>query len=432
MKGTEQHVSSVIPDGMGERHSRSPRLSRRCRAVGLPCLVLLVSGTSGAMVVDPAPSLAASTSHTPYTAESFRWSAPVTLTPSSDFMQGMGISCPTTRLCVVVGEPDQNPAVVAISTDPFSSKPTWVTSSVDYHGIDMSAYNEELFGLSCPSTTLCVAGDGEGNIVTSTGPTARSASKWTVTQVLQADGAPADGGGPINSVSCPSPKVCVATGGDSILTSADPGSTSPTWTVTQMYGLGGGTVSCPSTSLCVAVGENPPGDPPGIIAGAIMAFDASSGTPVDTATTIVPNNGLVPDAVSCPTTTWCLANVANHQEALTFSPRDISAYRLTPLDFPINEGISLGVICASTKLCFGWGGTAFLVSDHPFPTPTWSVVPGLPNDGLPWIPNDSPDAMSCPTPRQCAIVGAGAGWPTSVITGTFGTGTQSTTTTRSV
>jgi hypothetical protein len=46
---------------------------------------------------------------------------------------------------------------------------------------DVDATNP-LAGVSCPSTSLCVAVDGAGNVVTSTNPTGGGAA-WTVTDV---------------------------------------------------------------------------------------------------------------------------------------------------------------------------------------------------------------------------------------------------------
>src|ERR1700683_116431 len=54
--------------------------------------------------------------------------------------------------------------------------------------------------LSCPSTTLCVAVDGAGHVITSTQP--KGSAAWLTVDV--------DGTHAINDVACPSGSLCVA------------------------------------------------------------------------------------------------------------------------------------------------------------------------------------------------------------------------------
>ena len=62
-----------------------------------------------------------------------------------------------------------------------------------------------LQGISCPSTTLCVAVDGSGNVLTSTHPTSQTAA-WTSVDVT--------GGRTFTGISCPTTTLCVAIDGD--------------------------------------------------------------------------------------------------------------------------------------------------------------------------------------------------------------------------
>jgi hypothetical protein len=55
--------------------------------------------------------------------------------------------------------------------------------------------------MSCPSVSLCVAGDDDGNMLTSTNPF-RHGSSWSLRHV--------DGGRPILGLSCPSVSLCIA------------------------------------------------------------------------------------------------------------------------------------------------------------------------------------------------------------------------------
>jgi len=81
--------------------------------------------------------------------------------------------------------------------------PTWTATDAD--GADA------LCGVSCPTTSLCVLGDGVGNMVTSTNPTGGSAAE-TATDV--------DGSNGLFEVSCLGAAVDASAG--NVVTSSDP------------------------------------------------------------------------------------------------------------------------------------------------------------------------------------------------------------------
>jgi hypothetical protein len=87
--------------------------------------------------------------------------------------------------------------------------------------------------------------DSSGNVVTSSNPTGGAAA-WTLTNLV---------GGHLRGVSCPSSSLCVAVGDSgNVATSDNPIGGAAAWTVTHVDGsnsLNG--VSCPSSGLCVAV-----------------------------------------------------------------------------------------------------------------------------------------------------------------------------------
>ena len=58
--------------------------------------------------------------------------------------------------------------------------------------------------ISCPSTSLCVAATSNGNVVTSTRPTAAAAA-WATTPSIDQDG--------LQAISCPASSLCVAADG---------------------------------------------------------------------------------------------------------------------------------------------------------------------------------------------------------------------------
>lgn len=159
-----------------------------------------------------------------------------------------GISCPSTSLCVAGGADN----TIASSTDPSGGAGRW---SVVHPGEGASpeAVNyRQIRGISCPSPSLCVAVAFEGFVYTSTDPTGGAAA-WRVTDL--------DPSGPnthLYGVSCPSADFCAASAADgTIVTSTDPTGGTSAWTKTQLEGpleLRG--ISCTSPALCVAVGDN--------------------------------------------------------------------------------------------------------------------------------------------------------------------------------
>ena len=117
-------------------------------------------------------------------------------------------------------------------------------------------------GLSCPSTSLCVAVDLVGDVITSRHPFG-GPSTWTVTAVEPGPGVSDDRG--LSDVSCPSVKLCVASDDrGNVLTSTNPTAGARAWRTGQVLpdrevqGFPNGLVglSCPSTSACVGVNRN--------------------------------------------------------------------------------------------------------------------------------------------------------------------------------
>ena len=99
-------------------------------------------------------------------------------------------------------------------------------------------------GVSCPSVSLCVAVDQQGNVFTSTNP-AGGLPAWS---------GPIDinQGGFMNAVSCPSVKLCVAVSDGSVLTSTNPAGGASAWSAPVSTHASNVllAISCPSVSLC--------------------------------------------------------------------------------------------------------------------------------------------------------------------------------------
>src|SRR5207248_3859622 len=123
------------------------------------------------------------------------------------------------------------------STDPTGGAGKWTVANVDGTHV--------LRGVSCPSTSLCVAVDDTGNVLTSTDPT--DGTSWTPSNV--------DASNVLFAVSCASSSLCVAVDVPGhVVTTTNPTGGPAAWTVTTVAGAArfyG--VSCPSSSLCVAV-----------------------------------------------------------------------------------------------------------------------------------------------------------------------------------
>jgi hypothetical protein len=159
------------------------------------------------------------------------------------------VSCPSSSLCAAT---ELSPGRYAVSTDPAGGTDAW-----SFRGSHDYLAEGEITGISCASTSLCVAVDtvfcqirgcqGYGEAIVSTDPTGGA---WEVKSPV---------GKGLWSISCPSNSLCVATAGvGDITTSSDPGAGSAsTWTtmsVDHATSLAG--ISCPSLSLCVTVGAN--------------------------------------------------------------------------------------------------------------------------------------------------------------------------------
>jgi hypothetical protein len=173
----------------------------------------------------------------------------------------LGISCPSTSFCVAVGELDS----IIATTNPtggasawHQAKPTGEANSDCHEYRDPPCgypQDRRIRGVSCPSAQLCVAVTGEGYVYSSTDPTGPG-DAWRVADI--------DDNGPnthLLGVSCPTASLCVAVSGEGytsgkVLTSTNPTGGASAWRVTQLdetLDLRG--VSCGTPTLCVAVAQ---------------------------------------------------------------------------------------------------------------------------------------------------------------------------------
>ena len=148
-----------------------------------------------------------------------------------------GVSCPSTSFCVAVGQVGLGGGLLTSST-PTGSASTWIGAHID---------EDDLLGVSCASTSLCVTYNGKGTVFTSIAPSGGS-TQWTPADI--------DGEKELTGISCTSSPstLCVATDNEgNVITSTNPTGGPSAWTVTPVdAGNRLESVSCASTSLCVA------------------------------------------------------------------------------------------------------------------------------------------------------------------------------------
>ena len=176
--------------------------------------------------------------------------------------------------------------------------------------------SNDLETVECPSTTFCIAADGDGNVFRYNGAT------WTGPDNI-------DGGNMFQDISCVSTAFCVAVDNDGNAFTFNGSS----WSGDDIGGTAQlPSVACPTTSFCVA----------GDTLGDVYMFNGSSWSPEN-----IDDNVIV--ALSCPTTSFCVAT-------------DDAGYAMT-----------YGWVSASYSCDFpGLGSTptSVLVSESPSPPPS--------------------------------------------------------------
>jgi hypothetical protein len=163
-----------------------------------------------------------------------------------------GISCASAALCVAVG--DNGDRITPQPTDVGQILSSTNPLGGSWQRVEMTNGQGSLYGVSCPSPTLCASGNLYGNLLATTNPTG-SAEAWK--------SAPGGGSVQITDVDCPSVTQCVAINNNAdVMTSTNP--TVGDWSFTNLRPYAGveetsllnGTfgVSCPTADFCAVVG----------------------------------------------------------------------------------------------------------------------------------------------------------------------------------
>ncbi len=239
--------------------------------------------------------------------------------PFGDTPEIVSISCPDTSLCVAL---DSAGGVVSTG-DPTVATPIW-TGRVEIDGLAEARTGDLTSSLSCPAASLCVAVDAGGNAMVSTDPAASSPT-WSAPE-------PIDPGQSLSGVSCASAGLCVAVGdGGQVLVSTDPAAGAGSWT--GPYLEDGDTqlnaVSCAisppastgaaSLPYCVAVDS---------AGNAIVSTDPAPtpAQPTPQWATVSADSGVDLTAVSCVGGARCVAVGENGGGAVTDTPTQVESW----------------------------------------------------------------------------------------------------------
>ncbi len=309
------------------------------------------------------------------------WGGPYPVVPvTSEATVIEGVSCVSSTYCVAV---DANGN--AYTYGAFGSAPFLITKHIDPH---VNGNGNNMTGVSCATTTFCVAIDSQGYAVVFNG------TSWGTPTLLNGDG---QGSVPLLGVSCPTTTFCVVVdaatsatlyqsgvwGSPQVIDPSAVGTSSPKVNA----------VSCASASDCWAVDDQ--GD-------AINWNGTALGTPhcLDDGERGAPGNGDSLMALEGPTTTFCMAS-DYLGEALSYNGTTwgFSAPGLINSDFDNLAGIS----CSSANFCVvaSHGPTAspFAGAVTVYQNGTWAsplmINPTSSNLGDIWT-------VSCATDSFCA------------------------------
>jgi hypothetical protein len=264
---------------------------------------------------------------------------------------------------------------------------------------------DSLFGVSCPTVSICVAVGNRGTIVTSE-EAEKEAGAWrseTVQPGAHVGTAPGDADrtspGTFESVSCPTARMCAAvTYAGDFYASGDPAGGASTWHAIDLDGDGADThlksVSCPAPAFCLAVAAG---------SGAVGANDGGEviaiGNPLSVQASLTQtqlDGSLELQAVSCPSPSFCVA-VANRGRIVVSTNPGGAAPVGKEIGTPAPGDLE-AVDCPSESLCLAGNarGNVLSSADANAATPDWRGVntgPSVPITGI-----------SCPIVSRCAAV----------------------------
>jgi hypothetical protein len=320
-----------------------------------------------------------------------RWTAPALIDhagTSGHFAQAL--ACPSTSLCVAADDTGS----VLTNVDPFGDA-TWQLTRVDDAGGFSEAQEDSIDSLACPSLHLCLGVDGDGGgLLSTTDPTGTSAA-WHRVQL--------PGHEQFSAVTCPSVTLCLAAdfaGG--IWVSTHPTGPAKDWRRTMLPVTGSelSSLACPNARLCLTAGRD--GD-------LFVSTDPARGGATFRRVLADPDPGakFAPDIddVACSSDHWCVAVDSGGGVVTASDPAGAaSAWTRTELDPGSSDGFSAGlaaVTCRASGLCVTvdpngnvWASSAAGV--------TFSQVATAHADS-----SGGYSAIRCPSSSECLAVAAG-------------------------
>ena len=283
------------------------------------------------------------------------WTVQPTHSPRAAVSSSLsGVSCPSSSMCVAVGSWTTSTGHTFVLSERWNGV-SWAVQAIPS---PRERTNPSLSGVSCASAKACMA---VGRYTNSSGQTVPLAERWNGTNwALQSPAAPI--GASLFGVSCTSPNACIAVGYGPASGVAERWN-GTTWVLQTTPGLGdmaaGGfdSVSCASVTACTATGS----------------VDLGGGVPVQLAerwngriwvVQAPPNPGAFVDmaGVSCPSRTDCTAvgydfNFnTSMQEGFAMQWNGSSwTLQTTPSPSGTSGTALLGVSCTSANACTAVG-----------------------------------------------------------------------------
>lgn len=276
---------------------------------------------------------------------------------------------------------------------------SWTVTQPSTGGVEVV-----MFGISCPSASLCVAGGSDNTVLSSADPTG-GASAWNIAHPEGSVAPPPEleagaarlppsasalyPGSAIRGVSCPSAGLCVGVSFQgNIFTSTEPLGGSGAWQVAatgpekapHIHMTG---VSCASASLCVAVAY----------AGKILVSTDPAGGGGTWALSQLPEPFDL-RGVSCASASLCVA-VDNEGNILVSTDPAAGAASWQVARAPAGASSLNGVSCPTASFCVSGNSGKILTSTNPA-AGTWQAASA--GTGLPIT------AVSCPSEDACAAV----------------------------
>jgi hypothetical protein len=281
------------------------------------------------------------------------------------------ITCPTSTMCAAVGQAEDASSHIQAMVATWNGT-SWTDSAI---ATSLNAGNNaSLTSVSCPTATFCVAGGWytDGSTKQQALLATYSGGVWSAQEVAASQNA--NGFANVTSVSCAAASACVAVGfatasgsvrqaivitGDGVTwTSAVTASTLNTAGSAQFNA-----VSCASATMCVAVGKyTATGN---LRHGLIGVFNGTTWTDSESASSLDVDNYGYLNAVSCPSTTYCLAggfysDASNNQQAYVTSYNG-TTWTASPLAVSLNvdgTGQINAIACVSSSYCMAVGSYA--------------------------------------------------------------------------